>query len=401
MFKNNRERLKDNLLDNSLLILYSGSELRRSADENYDFQVNKNFYYFTGIDEANNIFLMLKINNKIYEKLYITKNDAKQVKWLGEKISIDNAKKISEITDVNYLESYDLNVLLSNVNNVYIETEDIQDNKSKFYEKVKEEILKIKKVNFFDSLEIYKELRLKKSKYEIDLIRKAIAITNEGIKEILKNIKPGLYEYQVESFFDQKLKFNGACDFAFKSIFASGKNGCTLHYSSNNSLINKDELILLDLGASYKYYNADISRTFPTSKKYNEKQKQIYNIVLNAQKYIISLVKPKITLEKLNQMLINYYFIELKKINLVKELKDVRKYYFHSVSHHLGLDTHDEVVYKELEAGNVITVEPGLYIEELNIGIRIEDDVLVTNDGCEVLSNMIVKEIDDIEELLA
>ena len=243
--------------------------------------------------------------------------------------------------------------------------------------------------------------RLEKSVEEVNEIKKAISITAKGIEAILKNIKPGLFEYQVESYFDQQIKYHGASGVAFKTIAASGVNGCILHYHTNNTEINDNELVLFDLGAEWNLYKSDITRTIPANSKFTERQKLIYNIVLNGQKLVFENIKPGITTRELNQILIDYYKVELKKIGLIKEDDEVKKYYFHGVSHHLGLDTHDvNLGNVPLTPGCVITVEPGLYILEEKIGIRIEDDALVTQDGCINLSKEIIKEVDDIESFM-
>ncbi len=402
MFKLNRERLSNCIKDNSLVILSSGREIRKSADEYYNFTVNKNFYYFTNITEPNDIFIQIKKNNIVNNYLFIVENDPKLIKWVGEKISIVDAIKNSEIENVYYLSYLNefLNQNLDDIENIYIDLEDIKDDKYYNYQELKKLFINKKEFNYFDVLEITRELRLKKSEFEIEMIKKAISITEKGINEILKKSKPNMYEYQLESIFDQKIKYYGATDYAFKSIFASGKNGCTLHYSKNNSIMEDNTLLLVDLGAQYNYYNADISRTFPVNGKYTDLEKKIYDIVLRGQKHVINNIKIGLTLRDLNNILIEFYYVELKKLGLVKEISDVSKYYYHSVSHHLGLDTHDDINRHQLEEYNVITVEPGLYIEEYNIGIRIEDDVLILKDGVVVLSSNIVKEIDDIEKAM-
>ena len=214
------------------------------------------------------------------------------------------------------------------------------------------------------------------------------------------NARSGIYEYQLETYFDSSIKWNGANGYSFDTIAASGINGCCLHYSSNNSIIEDNSLILFDLGATYNYYCADISRTFPINGKFSPRQKEIYEIVLNGQKLMFENIKPGITQRDLNKILVDYFAKELKRIGLIKEDSEVSKYYYHGVSHHLGLDCHDLCDYGPLEAGAVISNEPGLYIPEENIGIRIEDDVLVTEDGCINLSEEIIKEIKDIESFM-
>ena len=252
-----------------------------------------------------------------------------------------------------------------------------------------------------DSYSMIASLRMVKEEEEIIEIKKAIEITNQGILSLLENAKPNVKEYVIESYFDQKIKELGASDFAFKTIAAAGGNACVLHYHQNNTEAKDGDLILFDLGAEYNYYKSDITRTFPINGKFDERQKLVYNIVLKGQELVFNYIKPGVTTRELNSILIQYYAKELKKIGLIENDQDVSKYYFHGVSHHLGLDTHDACIYNiKLVPGCIITVEPGLYIPEWNIGIRIEDDVLVTKFGCENLSPQIIKTVDEIENYM-
>ena len=268
---------------------------------------------------------------------------------------------------------------------------------SNIFEEIMEKGIEI--INGFDFIA---SSRMEKTKAEITEMKQAIEITNKGIKALMENIAPGMIECQVESYFDQQIKYHGASGFAFKTIAASGANACVLHYSTNNTEIKDNELVLFDLGAEYNLYKADITRTIPANGKFTERQKQIYNIVLEGQRIVFEAIKPGLTTRDLNNILIKYYMTELKKIGLIQNDNEVRKYYFHGVSHHLGLDTHDVTLRdKPLTPGCVITVEPGLYIAEEGIGIRIEDDALVTETGCINLSSDIIKTVEDIEAYMA
>ena len=209
-------------------------------------------------------------------------------------------------------------------------------------------------------------------------------------------------EHQLEAYFNFDLKMAGVKDFAFPSIVASGPNGTILHYVENDREVQDGELVLLDLGAQYGYYSADISRTFPANGKFSARQKELYEIVLKAQAAVIEAIKPGFPMKELNEITKKVLTEELMRIGLIKEDSELANYYYHGVSHYLGLDTHDVGVYDgELQPGMVITVEPGLYVAQEQIGIRIEDDVLVTKDGAEVLSSAIPKQVADIEAIMA
>ena len=393
-----RERVANLLPNGSAMILFAGKDIRESEDQSYEFCINRNFYYLTGVNEQNDIFVMIKNEDEIKNIMFINKYDELFAKWNGRKMFSEEVMNLSGITDIRYLDEF--GNFLNEIKEKYSLYMDIKPNL--FSEPLGEEAKLLKTLEGVnDCHDLIARCRMVKQEEEIEEIKKAISVTNKGIKALMENIKPGLYEYQVESYFDQQIKFNGASGIAFKTIAASGANGCILHYHTNNTIIKDNDLVLFDLGAEYNLYKSDITRTIPANGKYTARQKEIYNIVLNGQKLVFSNIKPGITTKELNQILIDYYKIELKRIGLITKDEEVSKYYFHGVSHHLGLDTHD-VALRELplEAGCVITVEPGLYIAEEGIGIRIEDDALVTIDGAINLSEEIIKEVNDIENYI-
>jgi len=234
-------------------------------------------------------------------------------------------------------------------------------------------------------------------------MRQAQEHTRIAIEEMMRYAAPGMNERELEGAFDFALMKQGVREHAFSSIFAGGKRATTLHYSENNQVVNDGEMFLIDLGSAYGNYCADISRTFPVNGKFTDRQKELYNTVLEAQRIVIENAKPGLTTRDLNQMVIDYYETRLDDLGLRKDGKTVRDYYYHGVSHQLGLDTHDICTDRErtLKPGMVITVEPGLYIEDESIGIRIENDVLITEDGCIDLSIAIPRTVEEIEAIMA
>ena len=245
------------------------------------------------------------------------------------------------------------------------------------------------------------ELRVIKKDVEVEKLKKAIEITGEGIYHLMKNTQPGMKEYELEAYFDFVLKKSGVKDFAFTTICAAGNNATVLHYVDNDAEVKDGDLVLLDLGAQFEYYCGDISRTFPVNGKFTQRQRVFYDLVLKAHDEVIAMLKPGIPYSKINELVHEIYAKGLKELGLIEKDEEVRKYYYHNTSHYLGLDTHDvgkrDVILKE---GMVITVEPGLYIEEEGIGIRLEDDILITEDGCENLSQHIMIKPEEIEEFL-
>jgi len=406
-FIRNRNNLIKRLDDNSILLLFAGYAPYKSADEKYEFVPNRNFHYITGIDREKIVFMVAKINGNVQEKLFIERPDPVMARWIGARMTDKEATQVSGIECVDYLDKFEdtLSSLLTRnrIENVYLDLERQEigtaiTEAQKFGKIISEKYpyLHIKNV-YYDIA----ELRMIKSEEEVQLIRKAIDITNEGIQNILKNIKSGVMEYEIEAYFDYTLKKNGIKNKAFSTIAASGKNATILHYSENNCKIEDNSLMLFDLGAQYKYYNADISRTFPVNGKFTKRQKEVYEVVLRAQKAVEEAARPGVLYKELNEIAKKVLIEGCKELGLIKEDNEISKYYFHSVSHYLGADAHDVGTYNiELRSGMVITNEPGLYIEEEGIGIRIEDDLLITENGCENLSKDIIKTVKDIEKFM-
>ena len=407
-YSERRKRVQNALKGNSALLLFSGKAPMRSEDEAYPFSVNRNFYYLTGLDKEDMALLMYNIDGACKEILFILPFDKKLARWVGGRMLKEEAAQISEIKDVRMLEELDdcTAALMNRTRkdsdfsfyfdlwHYSMEQEETPALKYSIKLKGKYPYLIVK-----DIYPIIGHMRLVKDEYELNCIRKAIHTTNLGIQQMMKAAKPGLNEMTMEGVFDFVL-FQALCrNKAFDTIAASGERATILHYHDNNQIMNDGELFLCDLGATYNYYCADISRTFPVNGEFSERQQEIYNIVLNAQKIVENNACAGMKMKDLNQMVIDYYKEELPKHDLTK---DVSEYYFHSVSHHLGLDTHDidGGMGQILEAGNVITNEPGLYIADEGIGIRIEDDLLITDSGCEVLSREIIKQVDDIENFM-
>ena len=245
-------------------------------------------------------------------------------------------------------------------------------------------------------------LREQKDAEEIESIRKALDITRQGLEFVMKNLKPGMMEYQVQADFEYTCRRLGAKRQAFPTIAGSGINGCMMHYGTNHCEVQDGTLILLDLGAKYENYCSDITRTYPANGKFSPRQREIYELVLKANKAVAAAAKPGITTKDLNDVACKVLGEGLVAMGMIEDVSEVGKYYMHGVSHPIGIDVHDiSLAGDVLQPGWVISDEPGLYIDEEAIGIRIEDDLLITEDGCEVLSKDIIKEPDEIEAFMA
>ena len=404
LFVRNRKRIFELMEDNSILLSFSRRKVFDSVT-NDKYDVDRNYYYLSGVFEYENIVMLVKNNKKTNEIIFINPYDDFKAKWVGAPLSKEDIKELSGIEDIRYLDSFEnyLNYYLKEIPNLYldIETENLNkalDENMLFAKKVKEHL---PYVNIKNGRLLFQHARTIKDKLEIEEMKKAISITAKGIENILSHIGP-MYEYQLESYFDQAIKYNGATSYAFATIAASGENSCCLHYQDNNSFAKDGDLILFDLGCSLNCYCSDISRTYPVNGKFTDRQRQIYNIVLEGQKLVFDNAKPGVTTRELNQILVKFYGKKLKEIGLIKNgtPDEVSKYYYHAVSHHIGLDCHDLCDYTPLKPGSIISNEPGLYIKEEKIGIRIEDDILITENGAEWLSPQILKDPYEIEKFI-
>lgn len=406
-----RQKLFNLMEENSVAIIYSGISKTMSEDAEYNFFVNTNFYYLTNIKQENSILLLIKGlgENKTY--LFVDEYNEVKEKWTGRRITFDEAKEISSVDNIISTSNFDsfLDLALAKENNQYGDISICYLDLSpeiKVYPLHSTREVKIgleKKYDHITVLDVkplLTDLRMKKSDYEIECMKSAIERTNRGIKDLINYMKPGLFEYELADrfeFYGRSLSRDGL---AFSTIIASGKNGVILHYPSQNERIKDNTLVLLDLGYRYNNYCSDISRTYPVNGVFNENQRKVYTAVLNCNKAVIEYIREGLTIKDLQDFATKILTQECIRLGLMDKDDDIRKYYYHNVSHHLGIDTHDvSDRNKPLESGNVITVEPGLYFKDLEIGVRIEDDVLVTKGKAEVLSKDIFKEIDEIEKL--
>jgi len=405
----NRNRFMNKIENNSVVILFAGNAPKKTGDELYRFTPNRNFYYLTGIDEEEHIVILSKFKDIVNEKLFLKEIDLSEEMWNGKTLRDNEGIDISGIEDTVYMKEFAsyINRLINGAEeiNLYLDLdrESINEDDSKANEFARNMKNKYPQIVIKNLSSKITPLRMIKSKEEIAEMRKAIEITIDGVEALMKNSKVGMKEYELEAYFDFICKTKGSKDFAFNTIAAAGKNATTLHYVENNSELKNNDLILFDLGAQWNYYNADITRTFPINGKFTPRQKEVYEAVLRVNKAVISKLKPGVDYKELNSWATELIAEECIKLGIIKEKDEVRKYYWHSIGHNLGLDTHDVEPQGRnfiFEEGMVFTVEPGIYIEEEEIGIRIEDDILITKNGCEVLTKNMIKEVDEIENFM-
>ena len=372
---------------NSILILYSGLEVHVSADEYAPFEANRNFFYLTGLRRDKMALVLDKAAEKPAVRLFIEEADPTMERWYGRKVTVEEAKEITGIEDVSFIDDLesriDFIMTREDVDAIYFDTyrHQLEDMEDYNLVKANEFARKYPGTRIKNCYPIIAEMRMQKDADEVNLIRDAIKLTDEGLQCVMRNLKPEMKEYQAQADFEYSIKRNGADSVSFPTIAGSGINGTMLHYETNQDTCKDGTLLLLDLGAKYKGYCADITRTYPVNGTFTERQREVYNIVLAANRKIAEVAKPGMTTVELNNV--------CKKVLAEGCIR-------------LGLIENDVTVdsNRRLRPGAVISDEPGLYIDEWEIGIRIEDDLLITEDGCECLSEGIIRTADEIEAFM-
>ena len=410
-YSERRNKILAKLENNSLAILFAGKARKKSGDAFFPFEVNRNFFYLTGIEQENSVLMLVKCDGELSEYLFIDEKNEKIEKWTGIKMTVEEASSISGIETVLMRSTFEgkLDAVFQNdmshfgeIKHIYLDLEkelkiDECVSTIHFADEIKEKY----DIDVVDINEIVLKERMVKSEAEVACIKEAIETTDVGIRNALCAMKPGRYEYNLRNIFECSVMEEYGSTLGFASIVASGENAVILHYPEAKDMLKDNVLVLFDVGAAKSHYSADISRTFPVSGQFDELQKKIYQIVLDCNKATINYIRPGISLVELNDFAKNFLAEECVAKGLLSSKEDISKVYYHSVSHHLGLDTHDgNDRTSPLVAGNVVTCEPGLYFKEYGIGVRIEDDVLVTENGRECLSKDVIKEVADIEKLL-
>ncbi|MDR2009288.1 MAG: aminopeptidase P N-terminal domain-containing protein [Bacteroidales bacterium] len=417
-FSNNRKKLYNLLEPDSIVILFSADSYPRSGNQFFKFRQNSDIYYFSGLDQEETIVLLHKDTKSetINEYAFITEPDEEILVWTGHKYTKEEVRNISGIENTEYLDAFQKSIkqIINQADNIYYSF--CGNIRAGNLKNLSLENLKIlisqeyKNKNQID-LDIYSHsLRVAKEKHEIQTIQRACNITGECFSEILKYVRPGVYEYQVEAEITRKLLSLGAQDFAYLPIIVSGRDNCVLHYTTNRKVCNDGDLLLLDFGSELDYYASDVSRTIPVSGKYTKRQKEVYNSVLKVMKQIKQKFVTGNSIVNLNKECGELIQNELLQLGLLKE-QDIKKqnpekpaykkYFMHGVSHYMGLDIHDVGNRNApLIPGMILSCEPGIYIPEEGFGIRIENDILITENSPVDLCKDIPIEADEIEEIM-
>lgn len=418
LFIHNRINFSQMLKPKSMAIFNSNDIMPTNADGTMPFKQNSDLFYLSGIDQEESILLLFpdSPDEKHREILFLKETSELIAIWEGHKYTKQEAFETSGIKTVYWLSQFEniLYSLASYASNIYLNknehlraSSEVQTRDSRFLTWCRD---RYPLHHYNRSAPIMHQLRAVKSDIEIALIQKACDITEKGFRRILEFVKPGVTEYEIEAEFLHEFVRNRSKGFAYSPIIASGANACVLHYIENSEVCHAKDVILFDVGAEYGNYNADMSRAIPVNGKFSPRQKSVYQSVRNVMKSAMELLSPGNAIPEYHRevgKIMEHELIALKlidKTDVKNQNPDsplYKKYFMHGTSHHLGLDVHDVGdMYRKFEAGMVFTVEPGIYIQEENLGIRLENDVVITKNGVNDLMKNIPIEVEEIEELM-
>ena len=418
IFVKNRERFSKELLPGSIAIFVSNDEVPSNGDALYPFKQNSDLFWLSGVTQDDSMVIIFPDHPdpKYREVLVLVRPNELKEKWDGKRLRAEEAKKISGIQAILWVDSSDalLQQWIHLAENIYLDSNEndrkaslLQTREYRFIEDLKK---RYPLHRYYRAAKIMKQLRAIKTPLEVEVLQQAIDITRNTFLRLLKFIKPGVNEYEIEAEIFQSFLSQRATGAAYNSIIASGDNARTLHYISNNQECKDGDLILMDFGAEYGGYCADLTRTVPVNGKFTRRQKTVYNACLHLHNYAKSLLKPGITIaeytkkvgEEANQVFLKIGLLRKSDIkNETPENPAYFKYMYHGVSHHLGIDVHDLGTRTEpIKAGMVFTVEPGIYIEEEKMGVRIENNIWITRNGNKDLMEKIPMTVEEIENLM-
>lgn len=418
LFTSNRIKYTNRLKKNSLAIFQSNDEFPRSGDQNFIFKQNPDLFYLSGIDQEQTILLLYPdCPNPLYRQVLFLRQTNDYIKvWEGYKYTKEQAKAASGIESIYWLEDFDsiLHSIINYADHIYLNTNEndryahmVPYRDIRFIEQIRS---KYPLHHYERSAPIMRELRAVKSDLEIELTRKACGITRDAFVRVLKFIKPGVKEYEIEAEIIHEFIRQGGTGHAYTPIIASGHNANILHYNDNNQECKDGDVILFDFGAEYANYNADMSRSVPVNGRFTKRQKDVYNAVLHVMKSATNLLIAGTVWNTYHEEVGEIMTEQLIGLGLIstEEVKNqnpawpaYKKYFMHGTSHHLGIDVHDFANrYTPFAPGNILTVEPGIYIPEESLGIRLENNILITSNGNVDLMADIPLEAEEIEDIM-
>lgn len=405
----NRTKLYDALQPKDVLILFAGVLIHKSADAYYPFHANRNFVYLNGIEQPKSVLVAFKNTAGIVsEQLYLLPKDPMAERWNGKRLSREEATQISGVVDIRNLECFDREIgeLLSSgdVDRVFLDihrqSPDVQDQQGHiFANQIQQHYCNLEIIN---AAPMIHGLRTIKQPCEIEALRRAEEITKAGILAMMRASRPGMYEYQYKAEFDRSLGQFGPQEAGFQSIISAGANNFCIHYEAYTGQACDGDMVLNDVGAQYDHMIVDVSRGWPCNGKFSERQKLLYECALATSDYMFSIIRPGMKMVDVDRTIRAYNAQKLVDAGVLDSVEHVGKYMWHGGAHHIGFDVHDSVQMPEIiEPGMVFCVDVGIYHEEWGIGFRLEDNCLVTENGCENLSAQIPRTIEQIEAVMA
>ena len=415
LFVENRIKFKNRLKKNTLAIFNSNDVMPTNADGTMPFNQNSDLFWLSGIDQEESLLVVFPDNDTEKEILFLKETDEHIAIWEGEKLNQKEAYSVSGISTVYWLSELEnkLKELIDKCDGVYLNknmhsrsTSEVETRDDRF----RKNFISTFEKNIYESAPIMHELRSQKSEIEINLIQNACNITEKGVRRILPMIKPGVMEYEIEAELMHEFLKNRSSGFAYQPIIGSGRNSCVLHYIDNNQECKDGDILLMDFGAEYANYSSDLTRTVPVNGRFTNRQKSVYKSVLYVMKEATKMLRPGTLFKEYNLEIGKIMESELINLKLL-DSHDVRKqdpknplyrkYFMHGTSHYLGLDVHDVGSFEwPMREGMVFTCEPGIYILEEELGIRLENDILITSKGPDNLMKNIPIEVEEIEELM-
>ncbi len=418
LYIKNRKKFAEKLKPNSVAIFHANDLMPRNADAQYKFKQNSDLFYLSGIDQEETILIINPDhpNEAMREILFLRQTNEDIAIWEGHKYTMEEAREASGIQTIFWNDQFDaqLQLIMNHTENCYISLNE----HDRFHTEVPYKNLRFSNemkaqypMHAFErAAPIMHDLRSTKEHEEVDQIQEACNITDKAFRRVLDFVKPGVTEYEIEAEITHEFLKNRATGHAYDPIIASGYSACVLHYITNNAVCNDGEVILFDFGAEYGNYCADLSRAIPVNGKFTDRQKAVYNTVLKVFREACKLLTPGTLLDDYHKEVGNIMTSGLIDLGLLDK-EDVKnqdpqnplykKYFMHGTSHHLGLDVHDVGdKYQTMRVGNVFTCEPGIYIREENLGIRIENDILITDNGQKDLMANIPIEVEEVEGLM-
>ena len=418
LFSQNRQNLAKRMKPRSVAVIHSNDIMPKNGDGTLRFVQNSNLFYLSGVDQEESVLLIAPDfpDEKMREILFLRETNEEIAIWEGHKLTKEEGRETSGVRNVKWAQDFEklFYTILAECDHIYLDSNEhirnaslVETKNARFVKECQEKFPLYQYERLFPILQ---DLRCVKSSFEIDILQHACNITEQAFRRVLRYVKPGVMEYEVEAEYLHEFVRNRSRGFAYEPIIGGGGNSCVLHYLDNKEALKDGDILLMDVGAEYSNYNADMTRTIPVNGKFTNRQKQVYEAVLRVKNAATDLLTPGGRIPEYHAEVGRLMEKELLGLGLIDqadiknedpEWPAYKKYFMHGTSHHIGIDVHDVAsIYKVFEPGMVFTVEPGIYIPEENIGVRIEDNIVITEDSHINLMKNIPVEVEEIEDLM-